>query len=313
MSAAKIAKVEAKLAANLKALDDAMLDGLFKPHELKEQISERYSLLHKLKKIQELEKTKIAPEAPKTASETRELLDKLLARVAASRQDLNDQAAQEDGLQWQIAHAKGQPRNAGSWAADDSEWEAVVEANSIPKAQQGRWRMDALVKKLSAEELANRVDAEEAEAKAVARCCLGRCGVAAKVPATAALAQPPAPCPPAKDVSKPSEPKKTKIKPRPGKARASQPMAVSLPIDYQFRAECQNDVDEFKALLSEDDQERLTMFPDPMLPDVDCELSSYLSLDELRKLMGQITDSHVMVESLNLASAYTGDRWFQDW
>jgi hypothetical protein len=51
----------------------------------------------------------------------------------------------------------------GSWAADDSEWEAVAEANNIPKAQQWRWRMDALVKRLSPEDISNLMDMEAVE------------------------------------------------------------------------------------------------------------------------------------------------------
>ena len=215
MSAAKIAKVEAKLAANLKALDGAMLDGLFKPHELKEQISERYSLLHKLKKLQELADVDDSKAA--TSTEARELLDKLIARVAKSAP-----SAPEQGL--------------------------------------------------------------NAEGKAVAQEAIRDAPTA----------------------------KPKKIKPRPAKPRKDKPAPVDK--SYKFRAECQHDVDEFKALLDEVDQKRLVIIPDSMgLPDVDCDLQSHLSLHELRELMGQVVDSHVMVESLNYAADYTGDRWFQDW
>lgn len=79
---------------------------------------------------------------------------------------------------------------------------------------------------------------------------------------------------------------------------------------YKFRAECKRDVDEFIKVgkISETDIDIAN--DDNGLPDVDLELKSYKSIKEIRELMSTIIDGHVMVESLNYADKYTGERWY---
>jgi hypothetical protein len=88
--------------------------------------------------------------------------------------------------------------------------------------------------------------------------------------------------------------------------------AVPSAIAYKFLAECQVDVDRFKALL----QGKYTTFvatPGAQgLPDVECEFTSTEALQTLRALMRSISDGHLMLQSLNVASEYTGDRWYDD-
>lgn len=47
------------------------------------------------------------------------------------------------------------------------------------------------------------------------------------------------------------------------------------------------------------------------IPDVDVDLWTTLTLDELRKLFDQVEDGHVMWGSVNYAEKYTGERYFE--
>lgn len=80
---------------------------------------------------------------------------------------------------------------------------------------------------------------------------------------------------------------------------------------YAFRAECRLDVDNF-VKLSKVDQKDIEITPDDSgLPDCDVILYSEQTLDDIRTIMEEIEDSHVMLESLNYEKDYTGDRWYR--
>jgi hypothetical protein len=53
------------------------------------------------------------------------------------------------------------------------------------------------------------------------------------------------------------------------------------------------------------------MKKDDMFPDVDIVVVTKFSLQELRNILSMIDDSHVMIETLNYTSDYTGDRWYK--
>lgn len=79
---------------------------------------------------------------------------------------------------------------------------------------------------------------------------------------------------------------------------------------YKFRAECSEDVDAFKKLfVGKYSSMNITtpLFP---LPDVLVEMESIETLTTIRDTMDRVQDGHVMVESLNYADEYTGDRWY---
>jgi hypothetical protein len=76
---------------------------------------------------------------------------------------------------------------------------------------------------------------------------------------------------------------------------------------YRFRAECQSDVDDLRQLLGSL-VERITMIQEPPFPDVEVEPQTKLSIDELRAIMLQITDGHVMLETVAKGEDYTGER-----
>lgn len=92
-------------------------------------------------------------------------------------------------------------------------------------------------------------------------------------------------------------------------------MTSKVPIiienDYKFRAECSVDIDlfveKFKSHIITIDRKS-----DPDFPDEDVEFSSLKSLDEVRQVMKEIEDGHVMLESLNYADEYTGDRYYDE-
>lgn len=84
------------------------------------------------------------------------------------------------------------------------------------------------------------------------------------------------------------------------------------PINYMFRAECISDVYEFRKLFK-DQIISINTTQDPMFPDVDVEFTSEASLHEIRRCMEKITDGHVMLETVNFASEYTGERYYDDY
>lgn len=76
---------------------------------------------------------------------------------------------------------------------------------------------------------------------------------------------------------------------------------------YRFRAECQQDVDELRVLLSRC-FDRITVVNSPPFPDVEVELNTALSLEELRAVMRRVVDGHVMVQTVARHDEYTGER-----
>jgi hypothetical protein len=76
---------------------------------------------------------------------------------------------------------------------------------------------------------------------------------------------------------------------------------------YRFRAECQPDVEELRKLLGLN-VVRITMTQEPPFPDVEVELATRLSLEELRAAMLKVVDGHVMVETVANKGEYTGER-----
>lgn len=69
---------------------------------------------------------------------------------------------------------------------------------------------------------------------------------------------------------------------------------------YSLRAECQGDVDRFRIKLMEKHNPVVFFFyPDSTgLPDVEVEFKSSLSLEELREILNEQIDSHVMIQTL---------------
>jgi hypothetical protein len=82
---------------------------------------------------------------------------------------------------------------------------------------------------------------------------------------------------------------------------------------YKLRAETLEDVIIF-IRKSYNMCQRYVIIPDEMgLPDVDVEFESISTLPELRTLLKSITDGHVMVETINIAKDYTGDRYYNEY
>src|SRR5205814_312092 len=76
---------------------------------------------------------------------------------------------------------------------------------------------------------------------------------------------------------------------------------------YRFRAECERDVAELRRLLGAR-LERIIVTSEPPFPDVEVELATGLSLEELRDAMRRIVDGHVMVQTVARSEEYTGER-----
>jgi len=87
---------------------------------------------------------------------------------------------------------------------------------------------------------------------------------------------------------------------------------VVMEHDYKFRAECTVDVDKFIELfgdhMSSVKREKITeIFRMKMLN------FRRQSLEDIRLVMKEIEDGHVMLESVNHAEEYTGDRYYDDY
>lgn len=76
---------------------------------------------------------------------------------------------------------------------------------------------------------------------------------------------------------------------------------------YRFRAECQVEVDELRRLIGIQ-MDRITIVNTAPFPDVEVEIETSLSLNELRDLMRQVVDGHVMVQTVAPTDEYTGER-----
>lgn len=78
---------------------------------------------------------------------------------------------------------------------------------------------------------------------------------------------------------------------------------------YCFRAECQPDVDELRSLLG-GCFDKITIVNSPPFPDVEVELETELSLEELRAVMRRVVDGHVMGQTVASRDEYTGERGY---
>jgi len=80
-------------------------------------------------------------------------------------------------------------------------------------------------------------------------------------------------------------------------------------IKYKMRAECSVDVGRFLQEVPVESLKASQVEVDGVAyPDVIVEFSSVMPLDEIRKAMGEIVDGHVMAETVELESRYTGNR-----
>ena len=92
---------------------------------------------------------------------------------------------------------------------------------------------------------------------------------------------------------------------------SSTKVPIVIEYDYKFRSECPEDTDKF----IEKFKHHIIVIDrksDPDFPDEDIEFSSLKAIDEIRQVMREIEDSHVMLQSLNFADEYTGDRYYDD-
>lgn len=80
-----------------------------------------------------------------------------------------------------------------------------------------------------------------------------------------------------------------------------QPAAVV----YRFRAECQCDVD---SVISRGWFQEVSVEQDPDFPDVEVRMRSHHDLGKVRELLSSLEDGHVMVQTVNTAGEYTGER-----
>jgi hypothetical protein len=76
---------------------------------------------------------------------------------------------------------------------------------------------------------------------------------------------------------------------------------------FHFRAECQADVNKLRQLLGEKVEKIATTFA-TAYPDVEVEIDTSLSLNDLKATMRQIVDGHAMVETVTQGDEYTGER-----
>jgi hypothetical protein len=75
--------------------------------------------------------------------------------------------------------------------------------------------------------------------------------------------------------------------------------------EYKMRAECAADLGRFLAQVTVNTfaAERFENFPD-----MEASFTSPLTLEQIRMLIAQIEDGHVMLETVSLAKDYTGER-----
>jgi hypothetical protein len=76
---------------------------------------------------------------------------------------------------------------------------------------------------------------------------------------------------------------------------------------YRFRAECQRDVNELCRLLNTQPH-AITTELTAGFPDVEAAIVIVLSLEQLRDVMRQVEDGHVMVQTVAPTQDYTGKR-----
>jgi len=67
---------------------------------------------------------------------------------------------------------------------------------------------------------------------------------------------------------------------------------------YSFRAECRDDVLSFLALPEATSLRKITIVPDSTFPDVEVEIETKLTVQEVTSALEMVEDGHVMVETL---------------
>lgn len=76
---------------------------------------------------------------------------------------------------------------------------------------------------------------------------------------------------------------------------------------YKFRSECEHDVNELRKILRYNFY-TLTKTIHPYLPDTIVEIATSLTLKEIQDIIREITDGHVMLQTIALKENYTGER-----
>ena len=85
---------------------------------------------------------------------------------------------------------------------------------------------------------------------------------------------------------------------------------ASISNSYKFQAECRPDVGRFLKRFVEYDT--INISTEGFIFGCEVQMVSVKTIDEIREHMKKIVDGHVMIESLNYANEYTGERWFVD-
>ncbi len=78
---------------------------------------------------------------------------------------------------------------------------------------------------------------------------------------------------------------------------------------YRFRAEVRSDADNLYRNIA-DKVEYVTMTIKPPFPDVEVEIETDMSLNDLRDEMRAVPDGHVMLQTVATKNKYTGERDF---
>lgn len=78
---------------------------------------------------------------------------------------------------------------------------------------------------------------------------------------------------------------------------------------YRFRAEVRSDADNLYRNIA-DKVEYVTMTIKPPFPDVEVEIETDMSLNDLRDEMRAVPDGHVMLQTVATTDKYTGERNF---
>jgi hypothetical protein len=81
---------------------------------------------------------------------------------------------------------------------------------------------------------------------------------------------------------------------------------------HKFRAECPVDVAHFILLLPEVGKfcKIVAWNPHPLTPDLEVTLATEMTTQQLRQVMAQVEDGHVMRQTLQPIAEYTGERDF---
>ena len=92
----------------------------------------------------------------------------------------------------------------------------------------------------------------------------------------------------------------------PASSRSASPVGSDTNDAYKFRAETINDIVDL--LNNGISFSTITIKQDPEFPDVDVTVVSDLELEDFREELRNVPDGHVMVQTLNYADQYTGER-----